>query len=108
MYCHTFIVRNNSRNCSGEALRRSPIFRPGTAVKGKEVGGRSSESIVEVFVEYYHVCTNNSVRYSRVKLLFVSHVSHIETTCMQVQCTCCSTCHFNISIYLIHVLELCL
>ena len=84
MYCHTFIVRNNSRNCSGEALRGSPIFRPGTAVKGKEVGGRSSESIVEVFVEYYHVCTNNSVRYSRVKFLFVSHVSHIETTCMQV------------------------
>ena len=31
-----------------------------------------------------HVWTNNSVRYSRVKLLFVSHVSHIETTCMQV------------------------
>ena len=51
MYCHTFTVMNNWKKCSGEALRGSAMLRPGTAVKGNEVGGRRSESVVYVFVE---------------------------------------------------------
>ena len=51
MYCHTFTVMNNWKKCSGEALRGSAMLRPGTAVKGNEVGGRRSESVVYVFVD---------------------------------------------------------
>ena len=59
---------NSSKNCSGEALRGRPVLRPGTVVKGKEVGGRGSESVVQVFdnndamcvwkyMYILHVCT---------------------------------------------------